>query len=117
MNIIDRRLNPGGKSLANRQRFLRRAREQVVKAVRDASSKRNIADISGGDKIAIPTDGVREPTFHQSSSGGVRDQVLPGNKEYVAGDRIPRPPGGGRGRGSEGSPDGEGQDAFQFVLS
>jgi len=42
MNIIDRRLNPKGKSLANRQRFLRRAKEQIVKAVRDSSGKRSI---------------------------------------------------------------------------
>jgi len=48
MNIIDRRLNPQGKSLANRQRFLRRAKEQVVKAVRDASGKRGITDIENG---------------------------------------------------------------------
>jgi len=26
MHIVDRRLNPGGKSLVNRQRFLRRAK-------------------------------------------------------------------------------------------
>ena len=35
MHIIDRRLNPGGKSFANRQRFLRRARAQVRRAVRE----------------------------------------------------------------------------------
>ena len=34
MYIIDRRLNPGGKSLANRQRFLRRAKAQIQRAVR-----------------------------------------------------------------------------------
>ena len=55
MNIIDRRLNPKGKSLANRQRFLRRAKEQIVKAVRDSSGKRNIQDIENGDKISIST--------------------------------------------------------------
>ena len=32
-----------------------------------------------------------------------------------SGDRIPRPQGGGKG--SEGSPDGEGEDSFPFVLS
>ena len=36
MHIVDRRLNPKGKSLANRQRFLRRTRAQIQKAVRDA---------------------------------------------------------------------------------
>lgn len=116
MNIIDRRLNPQGKSLANRQRFLRRAKEQVVKAVRDASSKRSIQDVESGDKISISTGGVREPSFHRASSGGLRDYVVPGNKEYVEGDTIARPEQGG-GRGSEGSPDGDGEDDFRFVLS
>lgn len=117
MNVIDRRLNPKGKSLGNRQRFLRRAKAQIVKAVREASAKRNIADITSGDRIAIPADGLREPSFHHASAGGLRDHVVPGNKEYVEGDTIPRPPRGGRGRGSEGSPDGEGQDDFQFMLT
>ena len=42
MNIIDGSVDPKGKSLANSQRFLRRAKEQIVKAVRDSSGKRNI---------------------------------------------------------------------------
>jgi uncharacterized protein len=42
---------------------------------------------------------------------------LPGNKEYIAGDTIQRPPSGGGGSGSEGSPDGEGEDDFRFALS
>ena len=117
MNIIDRRLNPQGKSLANRQRFLRRAKEQVVKAVRDASGKRGIQDIENGEKVSISTGGVREPSFHRASSGGVRDYVVPGNKDYIEGDTIQRPDGGGGGRGSEGSADGEGEDDFRFVLS
>ncbi len=37
MNIIDRRLNPGGKSLANRQRFIRRAKAVVQQAVRKST--------------------------------------------------------------------------------
>jgi len=43
--------------------------------------------------------------------------VVPGNKEFVEGDRIPRPPQQGGRRGREGSPDGEGEDDFRFVLS
>jgi len=117
MHIVDRRLNPGGKSLANRQRFLRRAKALVRRAVRDGAKERNIKEIEQGGEVAIPLDGVREPRFHRSASGGMRDQVLPGNKEFVEGDAIPRPPpGGGRG-GSEGSPDGGGEDDFRFMLS
>jgi uncharacterized protein len=117
MNIIDRRLNPKGKSLANRQRFLRRAKEQIIKAVRDSSGKRNIQDLENGEKISIATGGVREPTFHRSQNGGVREHVVPGNKEFVEGDHIPRPDGGGGGRGSQASDDGDGEDDFRFVLS
>nr|WP_040477299.1 YeaH/YhbH family protein [Paramagnetospirillum caucaseum] len=118
MNVIDRRLNPKGKSLANRQRFLRRARAQIVKAVRDASGSRSIQDIANGEKISIPADGLREPSFRRAADGGVRDYVVPGNKDFVEGDRIKKPEQeGGEGGGSEGSPDGEGQDDFAFVLS
>jgi len=117
MNIIDRRLNPKGKSLANRQRFLRRAKEQVIKAVRTAAGERRITDIESGDAIVIPNDGLREPGFHRSHEGGVRDHVLPGNKEYMPGDLIPRPEGGAGGGGSEGSPHGDGEDDFRFELS
>jgi Uncharacterized conserved protein len=117
MNIIDRRLNPKGKSLANRQRFLRRARQQILKAVREVSGERSITDIANGENISIPMDGLREPTFRRSAQGGVRDFVVPGNREYVEGDLIPKPPSGGGDGGSEGSPDGGGDDDFRFVLS
>ena len=118
MNIIDRRLNPKGKSLANRQRFLRRAREQIRKAVREASSGRSITDIDGGEGISIPMDDLREPGFRRAAEGGIRDYVVPGNKEFITGDTIAKPPkqAGGAG-GSDGSPDGGGEDAFHFVLS
>jgi uncharacterized sporulation protein YeaH/YhbH (DUF444 family) len=54
--------------------------------------------------------------LRRSSDGGVRDYVLPGNKDYIEGDTIARPPQGGGG-GSEGSEDGEGEDEFRFALS
>jgi uncharacterized sporulation protein YeaH/YhbH (DUF444 family) len=117
VNIIDRRLNPKGKSLTNRQRFLRRARRHIQEAMRDVVRGRGIADVADGEKIAIPADDLREPMFHNASEGGVRDYVLPGNKEYLRGDRIPRPEKGGGGGGSQGSPDGDGEDDFRFMLS
>ena len=100
MNVIDRRLNPKGKSLANRQRFLRRARQQILKAVREASGERSITDIANGERISIPMDGLREPSFHRASQGGIRDHVVPGNKEYIEGDLINRPPSGSGQGGS-----------------
>jgi len=115
MHIIDRRLNPHGKSLANRQRFIRRARKEILDAVREASAKNNIADNSSKN-VRIKSDGLREPSLHHSPHTGHRNYVFSGNHDYVEGDTIPRPPGG-NGRGSEGSPDGDLQDSFQFVLN
>src|ERR1700728_1659027 len=117
MHIVDRRLNPSGKNLANRQRFMRRAKSMIRKAVHESSASRSIKDADQAGEVALPAQGVHEPSFHRSSSGGLRDHLLPGNKEYVAGDTIQRPPSGGGGSGSEGSPDGEGQDDFRFALS
>ena len=116
MHIVDRRLNPGGKSLANRQRFMRRAKAQIRKAVHETAASRGLKDADSGGEVSLPARGVHEPGFHRDRQGGIRDHVLPGNKEYVAGDTIPRPPSGG-GTGSEGSPDGEGEDDFRFALS
>ncbi len=117
MHIVDRRLNPGGKNLSNRQRFLRRAKAQIRKAVHESSANRSIKDADEGGEVVLPAQGVHEPSLHRSPSGGLREHLLPGNKEYVAGDTIPRPQGGGGGGGSEGSPDGEGEDDFRFALS
>ncbi|MEZ5994124.1 MAG: YeaH/YhbH family protein [Hyphomonadaceae bacterium] len=116
MHIIDRRLNPGGKSFANRQRFLRRARAQVRKAVREASSARSIKEAGKGGEVSIPAGGVHEPHLRRAREGGVRDYVLPGNKKYVEGDKIARPERGG-GQGSRASDSGEGEDEFRFALS
>ena len=116
MYIIDRRRDASGKSLGNRQRFIRRARALVRHAVREASKDRKIADTGKGGEITVPSDGVREPTLRRSSKGGVREYLLPGNKNYTEGDTIERPPAGGGGGGGA-SADGEGQDEFRFVLS
>ncbi|HLW27285.1 MAG TPA: YeaH/YhbH family protein [Kiloniellales bacterium] len=117
MRVIDRRQNPQGKSLANRQRFVRRVKRQVAEAVRQASAERSIRDLADGEQIAIPSDSLREPRFRHDGKTGRQQGVLPGNKEYKEGDRIPRPSGGNGSAGREGSPDGEGEDSFGFVLS
>src|SRR5580700_9334346 len=117
MNIVDRRPNPKGKSLSNRQRFLARARVEVKSAVQEALRKRKVADVDHGEKVAIPTRGISEPIFHHNRRTGRTNHVVPGNKEYVRGDEIPRPTGGEGQGGREGSPDGSGDDAFEFTLS
>ncbi|MCC8937016.1 YeaH/YhbH family protein [Bradyrhizobium ivorense] len=113
MHIVDRRLNPGSKSLENRQRFLRRAKALVQGAVKKSSQSRDIKDVLEGGEVTIPLDGMDEPRFRRE--GGTRDMVLPGNKKFVEGDYLPRPNQSG-GKGS-GAGEGDSEDAFRFVLS
>jgi len=113
MHIVDRRLNPGSKSLENRQRFLRRAKALVQGAVKKSSQDRDIKDVLEGGEVTIPLDGMDEPRFRRE--GGTRDMILPGNKKFVEGDWLPRPNQSG-GKGS-GAGEGDSEDAFRFVLS
>jgi uncharacterized sporulation protein YeaH/YhbH (DUF444 family) len=116
MHIVDRRLNPQGKSFENRQRFLRRVKDVVERAVRDISRDRAIGDLEKPGEIAIPAEGTREPVF-QNMQGSRRDVILPGNREYVEGDLIDRPKGGS-GSGGAGMSMGMGQeDSFRFMLT
>ncbi len=117
MNIIDRRPNPKGKSLTNRQRFIDRARGEVREALADALKRRKLGEGASGEKISIPTRGINEPVFRHAGRGGKRDYVVPGNKKFVVGDRIERPQGGQGGRGNASPDDNGEQDAFEFVLS
>jgi uncharacterized sporulation protein YeaH/YhbH (DUF444 family) len=117
-NFIDRRLNSKNKSTVNRQRFLRRYKNQIKKSVSEAINQRGVTDINSGESIIIPKRDLSEPTFHQGD-GGVKDRVHPGNDQFSTGDRIPRPPkqqGGGGGQG-EASDSGEGEDEFTFSIS
>jgi uncharacterized protein len=111
--IVDRRLNPGSKSLENRQRFLRRAKALVQGAVKKSSQDRDIKDVLEGGEISIPLDGMDEPRFRRE--GGTRDMVLPGNKKFIEGDILPRSGGGGGKQKDPGQ--GDSEDAFRFVLS
>ena len=114
MHIVDRRLNPGSKSLENRKRFLRRAKALVQGAVKKSTEGRDIKDVLEGGEVGIPLDGTSEPRFRRE--GGTRDMVLPGNKTFVEGDVLPRSGGEGRGRPTEPG-EGDSEDAFRFVLS
>lgn len=117
-HIVDRRLNGKNKSAVNRERFLRRYRHHIKKAVSDAVHRRSITDIERGENISIPTRDIDEPVFHHGQ-GGHREMVHPGNQDFVAGDRLPKPEGGeGQGQGQgQASPDGEGMDEFAFQIT
>ena len=118
-HFIDRRLNPKGKSLANRQRFLRRARAQIRDAVQKSLKDSAVADIGKERKVKISTKGTKEPRFRlDPSSGGEHDFVLPGNKEFSPGDEIKKPPQGEGGRsGKQAADSGEGEDDFEFTMT
>jgi uncharacterized protein len=115
--FIDRRLNPKGKSLANRQRFLRRARAQIREAVQKSLKDSGVADVAKDRKIRISSQGTREPRFKlDPKKAGSRDFVLPGNKQFVPGDQIKKPQQGQGGSGKEAATSGEGEDDFEFTM-
>ena len=115
LQIIDRRLAGKNKSVGNRERFLRRYKDQIAESVRKAVSERDIRNIEGAENITIPKKDISEPVFHHGQ-GGIRDTVHPGNTDHVRGDHIERPKGGG-GKGSQASDSGEGEDDFTFTLT
>lgn len=116
--IIDRTLN-GKRTSGSRQRFVRRVKKQIRDQINKHITKGNVDDLVNNKKrkINVPKKDLTQPTF-QHGKGGRRFKVLPGNKEFVPGDRINRPQGGGGGSGgSKGSKDGEGEDDFIFTLT
>lgn len=116
--FIDRRLNGKNRSTVNRQRFIRRFKNQIKAAVSEAIQKRSIKDIESGEQIIIPHKDVSEPIIHHGS-GGKREYTIPGNKEYARGDRLKRPDksSGNEGEDSQASNQGEGLDDFSFYLT
>ena len=118
MQLIDRRLNPKGKSLANRQRFIRRAKASIREAVQKQLHDGKVTDFIGEKKISIPTKTTQEPRFRLDPKTGEQNWVAPGNKTFTEGDRIKKPQqGDGQGAGKDAAPDGELEDSFEFTLT
>ena len=116
LQLIDRRPNSRGKSAVNRERFLRRYKTHIREAVKKMIGERHLADMERGAEVRVPKKDISEPSFG-FGRGGDREIVLPGNREYAAGDRIPRPDGvGGPGNATE-SGEGDSEDALVFSLS
>lgn len=113
--LIDRRLNPKDKSLGNRQRFLRRAREDLKRSIRDGIRSGRISDADSEQAVAIPKKGTDEPRFKEARNSGQRQHILPGNKHFAPGDRLPKPDGGNAG--TPGPSMDNSEDDFRFVLS
>lgn len=117
-HIIDRRQNQHGKSSGNRRRFLRRVRDHVKRAAREAIRKGDIKSINSkkGRKVDIPAKDLKEHHI-QHGEGGNIERVFTGNKKHITGDRFNRPPRGGTGPGKGASPDGDHEDVFSFELT
>lgn len=118
VRIIDRRFDSRNKSAVNRQRFMRRFKNQIREAVADAISGRSIKDLDNGESVSIPAKDLSEPQFHHGR-GGIWETVFTGNDQFSSGDLINRPQGGGGGGTGKGkaSNEGEGEDDFVFNLS
>ena len=123
--IIDRRKNgdlrqPGSKSSNNRQKFIKRTKKEIRKSIHDTLGKRSIKGSGDAQDVVINRKGIDEPQFSHNPQTGSRDIVLPGNKEFVEGDLLQKPRGGGAGSGGapgKASNDGIGEDEFGFALS
>jgi uncharacterized sporulation protein YeaH/YhbH (DUF444 family) len=118
--LIDRRQWGSKRSTVNRQRFIRRYKDQIKRALVEQIGGRAITDLKSGGSVSIPARDLNEPIFSHGA-GGRREQVFTGNHEYVRGDRIENPDGGagGQGSGSDGGADqnGEALDAFRFEVT
>lgn len=116
--IIDRRKNPGGKSSSNRQKFIKRTKDEIRKSIHDTLGKRSIKGSGDAQDVVITRKGIDEPQFNHKPDSGSRDIVLPGNEDFVENDLLQKPPGGGgQGAGPKGSNEGVGEDEFAFALS
>jgi uncharacterized sporulation protein YeaH/YhbH (DUF444 family) len=107
-SIIDRRKNNSGKSTGNREKFLKRIKGQIKKSLPDVISNQSIKDIGNNKgKIKVPIKGINEPSFRINPKTGKHDRILPGNKEFSEGDKIPKPEedGGDGNGGRKGSKD------------
>ncbi len=115
-NIVDRRESGKNKSVGNRQKFIKRYKHKIKRAVDKIASDKGITDVLKERKIKINQDDIDEPNFNFDLSTGERDIILPGNKTHQKGDKIRRPPQSDE-EGPQGSNEGEGFDEFSFTLT
>ncbi|MFP4088786.1 MAG: YeaH/YhbH family protein [Cyclobacteriaceae bacterium] len=117
--IIDRRKNTKGKSINNRQKFLKRVEDQIKGAIPDIISQESIKDANKGGKVKVPIKGIKEPSFRHDPRSGKKHYVRPGNDKFSEGDKVAKPEGGGSGSGKgKGSNSPEvTEDDFAVILS
>jgi len=118
MDITDKRAHAHGTSVPNRVRLMRRVKGNLRRIVDEALKGKAVITGSGDSKeVSVPVDGIEEPFIHKSNRGGNRHYVLPGNEEFVEGDLIERPKGGGGDGSGSNAGRGDSLDSFRFVIS
>jgi uncharacterized sporulation protein YeaH/YhbH (DUF444 family) len=65
MHLVDRRANPTGKSLPNRQRFLARAKHQIRNAITEALKRRKLGE-SGTAYIEVSTEATLRHAYQSA---------------------------------------------------
>lgn len=116
--IVDKR-NVKNKSASNRKAFIDRYKHVIKKHVDrlSKSKSRSITDIAEKREITINKKDIKEPEYQYDNTEGVFDRILPGNKKYTNGDKIPIPQSGA-GQGGSGNKNGDdGVDEFTFTLT
>lgn len=117
--FIDRRKNPKGKNLPNKQRFFNKAKKEIKKAIKDSIKNKKIEDIGNDEKVIIPATDLEEPVFGNDFYSGKKYFVFPGNDRFEEGDIIEKSndrSGQGQGK-NKGSAEGGGEDDFVFVMN
>lgn len=116
--ITDRRLTGKDKSVKNRHRFLQKVKQDIKKVVKDNIIDGKIEDIIGKKtyKVSVKRGSIYEPDLIFKKGTGNTKRIHVGNKEFVKGDLVPKPEGGGEGQ-SGASNSGEGEDDFTFILT
>ena len=66
------------------------ARAAVAQAARAAIDQGTLREVGKDQAVVIPADALHEPSFHTIFTGGQRNVVLSGNREFSAGDRLAR---------------------------
>ena len=82
VRIVDRRANPQGKSLANRQRFLERVAAQVRGRSPTRSTERTVRDVGADEEVTIPRRRHRRAAVPHGRRRQAR-LILPGNQDVL----------------------------------
>ena len=117
--IVDRR-SQKGKSVANRQRLLKRLDGALKAQLGKLVARHKLQDGAQPAEVTIERKDAGEPRIILDSASGASGRIIPGNDKYHIGDKIPNTGSEGRGPGQgHGAGDGEedDEDSFRFALS